>query len=99
MNNLTEQQQLCFDAGKYGFDAKKLSVLLDLQESEVFEALIDHSSEIYNYYQKGKVSFMVEPFKALEKEANSGNVKAAIALLKLKKDLQVQDMVDKFLGR
>lgn len=99
MNLSDEQKQYCIDAGKYGFNAEKLSVLLNLPESEVFEALYDPSNEICKYYSKGKASFMVEPFKALENEANKGNVKAATALLKLKKELEVQQMIDKFLGK
>lgn len=99
MMNLTdEQKQHCIDAGKYGFNAGKLSVLLGLPESEVFEALNDPMSEIYKDYSFGKASFMVDSFKALEVEANKGNVKAATALYKMKKDLEVQQMIDKFLG-
>jgi hypothetical protein len=98
MNLTDEQKKMCFLAGEYGFDAGKLSVLLDIPESEVFEALNDHSSEIYICYQKGKTNFMVEPFQALKKKAIEGDRHAAKDLYKMKKDLEVQQMIDKFLG-
>jgi len=99
MSLTEEQKQMCIDAGKYGFDAKKLSALIILSDQEVKDALYDPSSEIYKFYSQGKALFMVEPFKALEREANKGNAKAAKALMELKKELIVQQMTDEFLGR
>lgn len=99
MNLADEQKQHCIDAGKYGFDAKKLSALLMLPENEVKDSLNDSSSEIFKHYKHGKAVFMVEPFKALEREASKGNFKAAKALIELKKELEVQQMTDEFLGR
>jgi hypothetical protein len=99
MNLNDEQKQYCIDAGKFGFDAKKLSGLLLLSAQEVKDALNEPSDEICKYYSKGKAEFMIEPFKALEREANKGNVKAAKALMELRKELTVQQMTDDFLGR
>lgn len=99
MNLTDEQKQYCIDAGKYGFDAKKLSGLILLSDTEVKDALNNPSSEICKYYTKGKAEFMIEPFKALERDASKGNIKAAKALMELKNKLEVDQMADDFLGR
>ena len=94
-----EQKQHCIDAGKFGIDSKRLATLLILPVQEVKDALKDPESDICKYYSKGKVEFMIEPLKALEREASKGNVKAARALVELKKELEIQQMTDDFLGR
>ena len=94
-----EQKQHCIDAGKFGFDAKKLSALLMLPEKEVEDALYDPSSEISKYYEYGNAVFMFEPFKELEKKAIAGDRHAAKDLMKLRRDLEVDQMCAKFSGR
>ena len=98
MSLTDEQKKHCIDAGKFDINTKNLAFLIELPEQEVKEALSDTTSEIYKYHSKGKALFMVEPFKALEREANKGSAKAATALLELKKELRVQQMINDYLG-
>jgi len=98
MNLNDEQKQYCIDAGKFGFDAKKLAGLLLLTTQEVKDAQNDPESEIYRYYEHGKSVFMVEPFQSLEKKAIAGDRHAAKDLMKLRRDLIVDQMTDNYLG-
>jgi hypothetical protein len=99
MNLTDEQKEHCIKAGKYGFNAKKLSALLMLPEKEVEDALKNPSSEISKYYEYGKAVFMFEPFKKLEEQAIAGDRHAAKDLMKLRRDLIVDQMTDDYLGR
>jgi hypothetical protein len=99
MNLTDEQKQICIDAGKFGFDAKQLSGLLQLTVQEVKSNLEDPLSEVYKLYFYGQSIFMLEPFRELERQANKGNVKAAKALMELKNKHVFQQKLDKFRGR
>jgi len=98
MNLNDEEKQNCISAGESGFNAKQLAALLMFDEKEVKNALNDPQSEIYRYYNKGKVEAMIEPMKALKREACKGNVKAAKAMVELKNKNEVDQMINEFLG-
>jgi hypothetical protein len=98
MNLNDEQKENCISAGKYGFDAKKVAALLMLTVQEVNNALNDPSSEICKHYEHGKAVFMFDPFLTLEKKAIAGDRHAAKDLMKLRRDLIVDQMTDEFLG-
>ena len=83
MNLTDKQKEIITDAGKFGFDAKRLALLIDIKESEVNEALIDSNTDLFYCYQKGKAEFLLEACRNLETKANTGDRQAVKELLKV----------------
>lgn len=64
------------DMGAFGYNAKKMALILGLTEIEVSQALKDVNSDIYKYYNIGKANFNFVIDKKLFKMAQDGDLKA-----------------------
>ncbi len=98
MNLTDKQKEIIIDAGKFGFDAKKIALLIDLEEKEVIEALQDSNTDIFNCYQKGNAAFLLDACRQLEIKANAGDRQAVKELIKLTNEIKSRQLKNELFG-
>lgn len=64
------------DFGALNYDALKMAIILNLEESQIFSLLNNKESDFYKLYEKGKILAQFAIDKKIVEMAKSGDLKA-----------------------
>lgn len=64
------------DFGALNYDALKMAIILNLEESQIFSLLNNKESDFYKLYEKGKILAEFAIDKKIFEMAKSGDLKA-----------------------